>query len=449
MDKENLSRVMDTGFFSAEERLAPYKRRRLFVTSAVALFLAGVGAALRADVAGEIQRVFLIPLDAATSATKIGSILGLPFLAYAVTIAVGSAALDFLGMKRLLPLCGMFFFLGTGCFLLTPQLSRYLPVFTLLQVAAFISGIGWGLAETVINPLTTTLYPDQKTAQLNILHAWWPAGLIVGGLIGFGMTTMHLGWQWKLSTLLPLSLLEMGMCLGVRFPPTDRVAAGVSTREMVRELRRPLFLVLFCSMFLTAAAELAPGQWVDLALTRTVHMAGILLLVYVSSIMFVVRHFAGTIAHRLSPIGLLWTSCLLASSGLVSLSYAHSPLTGILAATLWGCGVCFLWPTMIAMASERFPRGGPLLMGLMGTAGTLSISFVLPLMGSIFDRRKLQLAGGASNFATLSGSRLEAVLAGASQYSFRAVAILPAVLLVVFGWIWFRDRAAEVNGKSR
>jgi len=54
------------------------------------------------------------------------------------------------------------------------------------------------------------------------------------------------------------------------------------------------------------------------------------------------------------------------------------PVMGILAATVWGTGVCYMSPTMLATASERFPRGGALLMGLMGTAGTLSIRFVLP-----------------------------------------------------------------------
>src|SRR5206468_1223773 len=199
--------------------------------------------------------------------------------------------------------------------------------------------------------------------------------------------------------------------------------------------------VLFCSMFLTAASELAPGQWVDFALSRTVHMPGILLLVYVSALMFVMRHFAGPLVHKLSPIGLLWCSCLLASLGLVSLSVANSPVMGILAATVWGTGVCYMWPTMLATASERFPKGGALLMGLMGTAGTLSIQFVLPLMGSIFDTTKVQLAGGTETFKKLpAGPELDRILGIAAQTSFRYVAILPAVLLIVFAGIWIYDR---------
>jgi fucose permease len=211
---------------------------------------------------------------------------------------------------------------------------------------------------------------------------------------------------------------------------------------MFRELANPLFLVFFFSMFLTAGSELAPGQWVDFALSRTVHMPGILLLVYVSGLMFVMRHFAGALVHRLSPIGLLWFSCLLAALGLVALSYADSPLMGILAATLWGVGVCYMWPTMLGAASERFPRGGALLMGLMGTAGTLSTRIVLPVMGKVYDNTKLAVAGGADAFSRLQpGPELDRVLGIAAQTSFRAVAVLPAILLVVFAGIWMHDRS--------
>src|SRR5207302_1814765 len=324
-------------------------------------------------------------------------------------------------------------------------------VYTVIYIGAIVTGIGWGLVETVINPLCATLYPDEKAARLNTLHAWWPGGLIAGGLLGYGLTQAQVGWQTKLGLILLPAAAVVVLCLGVKFPPTERAASGVSMGRMFKELLNPMFIVLFCSMFLTAASELAPGQWVQLALTRTVHMDGILLLVYVSGIMFVARHFAGPLVHKLSPIGLLWCSCLLASLGLVLLSFANSPITGVLAATVWGIGVCFMWPTMLATASERFPHGGALLMGLMGTAGTLSSYFVLPKMGAIFDAKKLELAGGAEAFTKLASDakagvttaveRLGEVQGIAAQASFRAIAILPAILLVVFGAIWLYDRS--------
>jgi len=97
---------------------------------------------------------------------------------------------------------------------------------------------------------------------------------------------------------------------------------------------------------------------------------------------------------------------------------------------------------MLATASERFPRGGALLMGLMGTAGTLSIQFVLPIMGNIYDTTKVEVAGGDAAFKALPpGPELDRILGIAAQASFRDVAILPAILLVVFAAIWFYDRS--------
>jgi len=419
-----------------------YKAARLFIAGSLALTMAGINAALRANTASDLQRVFLDPIDKAHSAEMIASILGLPFLGFAVTIAIGSPMLDYIGMGLLLPLSGVFLSLGMLMMIFAGDLASGGGVYTVLWVGALVAGIGWGLVETVVNPLIASLYPDNKTGRLNAVHAWWPGGLVIGGLLGVGMSHLGLGWQLKLGIVFLPAVALIALCAGMKFPPTERAAAGVTTKEMFRELANPLFLVLFASMFLTAASELAPGQWVDLALSRTVHMPGILLLVYVSGLMFLMRNFASPLVHKFSSIGVLWLSCLGAALGLYALSVANSPVTALLAATLWGTGVCYMWPTMLATASERFPRGGALLMGLMGTAGTLSIQFVLPIMGSIFDHKKIELAGGTAAFNALPpGPELDRILGIAAQTSFRDVAALPAILLLVFGAIWFYDRS--------
>jgi MFS family permease len=405
------------------DRHAAYNKGRIFLVSVLALFTAGVASSLRADVAKDIEAIFRT-IDPANSGQMIGQVLAIAFLGFAFTIAIGSPLLDYIGMALLLPMSAVCFIIGTLVIVSATSLAGPGSLYTVMWAGALICGIGWGLVETVINPLTATLYPTEKTAKLNALHAYWPLGLIAGGLLGYGLGALGVGWQIKLCCTLAPAVLVVILCLGMKFPPTERAAAGISVGEMFKELLRPMFIVLWLSMFLTAASELAPGAWVDFALSRTVHMPGILLLVYVSGIMFVARHFAGPLVHRLSAIGLLWVSCLLASLGLVALSVANSPVTGVLAATVWGVGVCFLWPTMLATSSERFPHGGALLMGLMGTAGTLSINFVLPLMGKIYDSNKATVGEGM-----------------AAQISFRAVAILPAILLLVFGAIWLYDRS--------
>ncbi len=423
------------------DRHAGYNKPKLFLLSVVALATAGIGFSIRGDIGSALQGHFFDPIDRLHSTEMTGSVLGIVFMGFAVAIAVGSPLLDFFGMGRLLGVSSICFVMGNLIVLFADHLHVGLPIFWVIWTGMLLIGVGQGLVETVINPLAATLYPDDKTHKLNVLHAWWPGGIIIGGVISLMLGYFDVGWQGKMAVVLLPAALYGIMILGTKFPPTERVAAGVPARQMFKELARPLFIILWLSMFLTAASELAPGQWVDVALTRTVGMKGIILLIYVSGLMFVMRHFAGTLAHKLSPIGLLWLSCFLASAGLLLLSIANSPLTGLLAATVWGIGVCYMWPTMLASASERFPRGGALLIGLMGTAGTLSIKFVLPWMGNIFDRTKITVAGGEDAFKALTGDKLNEVLSLAAQKSFQMVAILPAILLVVFGAIWLHDRS--------
>jgi len=154
------------------------------------------------------------------------------------------------------------------------------------------------------------------------------------------------------------------------------------------------------------------------------------------------RHFAGPIAHKISPVGLLWFSALFTSIGLYMLSVANSPMTGILAATIWGVGVCFMWPTMLASVAERYPRGGAWTIGLIGSAGALSTYIVLPLLGAAYDKAKLEAAGGAKAFAAMADGSAEQTnaLVYAAEKSFQTVALLPIILLVVFGGVWYNDR---------
>jgi len=423
------------------DKHAAYNKPRMFFLSVMALLTAGVSFSMRTSIADDLKTTFFEPIDKLHSAEMLGSALGVAFLGFAFTIAIGSPLLDTIGMGRLLGGSGVCFFLGTLIVVFAGKIAHGPAIYDVVWADMVITGIGWGLVETVINPLAATLYPEEKTARLNLVHAYWPFGIIVGGLIGLGLGRLDMNWQAKLSVvLIPATVVVIG-CLTTKFPRTERVEAGISTGETFREMLKPAFMLWFFCMFLTAASELAPGQWVDMALTRTVHFHGIWLLIYVSGLMYVMRHFAGPMAHKLSPVGLLWVSCLLASGGLMLLSVANSPVTGLLAATVWGTGVCYMWPTMLASAAERFPRGGALLIGLMGTAGTLSIYFVLPQMGKIFDSKAIEAAGGEAAFRALTGEALENVKVIASQTSFRYVAILPAFLLIVFGLIWMRDKS--------
>src|SRR5437762_6375403 len=273
------------------DRHAEYNKPKLFLLSVMALATAGIGFSIRGDIGGAL-RSFFDPIDALHSAELTASVLGIVFMGHAITIAVGSPLLDFLGMGRLLGLSSLCFILGTLIVSFSDRLQFGLPVFWVIWGGMLLIGVAQGSVETVINPLAATLYPDDKTHKLNVLHAWWPGGIISGGLLGLALGKLQFHWQVQMAlVLLPAAAYGI-LAATSKFPPTERVAAGVPARDMLMEVLRPFFVLWFLCMFLTAASELAPGQWVDMALTRTVGMKGIWLLVYVSGLMFVMRHFA-------------------------------------------------------------------------------------------------------------------------------------------------------------
>jgi hypothetical protein len=168
-------------------------------------------------------------------------------------------------------------------------------------------------------------------------------------------------------------------------------------------------------------------------------------LVYVSAIMFIMRHFAGALAHRFSDMGLLLMCTIPAAIGLYLLSVANSPVTALVAATAWAFGVCFMWPTMLAAVSRRYPKSGPWGIGLIGFAGALAIYFVLPELGKIYDAAKLEKAGGEGAFNALTAGtpEMQSVLAHAAEVSFQTVAVIPVALFFIFGAVWLFERRGK------
>src|SRR5439155_17267079 len=107
--------------------------------------------------------------------------------------------------------------------------------FQCLYWGMFLFAIGNGIAEAVVNPLVAALFPQNKTHYLNILHAGWPGGLIVGGLLSFVMVG-KVAWQIQMSLFLIPVMIYGGMCLGQKFPKSEASAHGISYVEMLKQL---------------------------------------------------------------------------------------------------------------------------------------------------------------------------------------------------------------------
>ena len=431
-------------------------RRRLFVASCVALVANAMAFSIRTDIMGDYARSFQLTMAQVGAAVSLGAIVGIAIQ------FLGGALLDVVGIGTALWLACAAHVLGLGTILLAQG-------FWGLAAGWLFLGAASNLIEASINPLAATMYPEKKTHILNVLHAWWPGGLIIGGLAAYGFSEIlkltnapkglvDISWQLKTALVfLPVALYAL-LILGQKFPKTERVQAGVSTGAMFKEAIRPMFLVLVFCMFLTASVELGPNLWVGVFIEHMIGIRGVLLLVYTSGLMFVLRFFAGPLAKWISPNGILLGSSVLSGLGLLWLSYSDTGLSVFLAATVFGVGVTYFWPTMLGVTSERFPKGGAFLMGIIGAAGGLFLSYVTnPGMGMLHDHYTLQNLPPAVAAQVVVNGRVsedrEAALPAserasvadarriAARTTFRFVAALCAVLLVVFGAMTLRDRA--------
>jgi MFS family permease len=384
-------------------KLSDVRVARIFRASCVAIVATAMCFGVRAEIMDSLAGQFHLTNE------QIGWIAGTAFWGFTVSMFIGGQLCDILGMRWLI---GMAFIGHIAGVLLTVFATGFVS----LYVGTLAIGLANGFAEATANPLIPTLYPDRKTGRLNALHVWFPGGIVIGGLVAWACT--QLGWNWQIKmALILVPVLAYGILFAQEeLPPTERVQHEVTTGAMYREALRPGFIVLLGCILLTAATELGPAQWIPSILSRATHLSGILVLVWIMGLEAFGRLFAGRIVARISPVALLLSSTLLAAAGLFFLGTLHSGLGIFLAATGFAAGVCYCWPTMYGITSERFPVGGAFLLALIGSAGMLSDAFVVPLMGRIYD-----LWGPAS--------------------ALRSMAVVPLIVAVVFGLIVLRDRA--------
>lgn len=348
---------------------------RLFVASCMSLVATAICFAVIGDIMGTLKTQFILTNE------QVGWIGGAALWGFTISIFVLGPLCDALGMRNLM----RFAFI---CHLAGVIIMVAATGFWMLFIGALVLALGNGTVEAACNPLVATIYPDRKTQKLNQFHMWFPGGIVIGGLAAYAISQLDRGlWQLKLGVILVPTAIYGLLFAGQKFPLTERVQSGISFSGMVAEtLGRPLFLVLFVCMMITASLELGPGRWVP-AVLEAGGIAGILVLCYINGLMAILRYFAGPVVHRLSNTGVLLISAILAGVGLLGLSYSTTTAMAFATATVFALGVCYFWPTMLGTVAERVPKGGALALALMGGIGMAAVGLVTsPQMGKVADK---------------------------------------------------------------
>lgn len=356
-----------------DDQRAP-NANRMLCAGFMAILAAGVGFSIRGGILGQWAEKFGFTM------TDLGNITGGGLTGFGIIILLGAFIADKVGYGKLMALA---FLTHVASALLTLAAGPAFAsggkdaAFQCLYWGMFLFAIGNGICEAVVNPLVAALYPTNKTHYLNILHAGWPGGLILGGLMSYFMNPdgqKPVGWEIQMMLFMVPVIAYGVMLLGQRFPKSEAGAAGVSYGEMFAQLFAPVMIVLLVIHALVGYVELGTDSWIS-KITGAImdsKQRGLLLFVYTSGLMFTLRFFAGPIVEKISPLGLLFVSGLLGFAGLQLLGGADSVTMCVIAASVYALGKTFLWPTMLAVVSERFPKGGAITIGAIGGAGMLS-----------------------------------------------------------------------------
>jgi MFS family permease len=395
--------------------------QRLLWAGFMAILAAGVGFSIRAGILGQWAEQY------GFTQTELGAITGGGLTGFGIIILLSSLIADRIGFGPLMFSAFVMHLVSAALTLATGAAfaAGGKPLaFQCLFWGMFLFAIGNGIAEAVVNPLVATLFPKKKAHYLNILHAGWPGGLILGGLASYfmagGASAKPVPWQFQISLFLVPVVLYGLMMLGQRFPKSEASSSGVSFKDMLGELGlvgaavicgllalffksdlglpplvaggiaagllaafgaatgfrfgHLLLAALLIIQALVGYVELGTDSWIS-KITGTIMNSpanGLLLFVYTSGLMFILRFFAGPIVERISPLGLLAVSALFGAAGLTMLGNAEGAVMCVIAATVYGIGKTFLWPTMLAVVSEQFPKGGAITIGAAGGVGMLA-----------------------------------------------------------------------------
>lgn len=359
---------------------SPHHRLAIFIASFLTLIAAGMGFAIRGAILPDWAAQYGFTMS------ELGQITGGGFVGFGVVILLASLITDRLGYRTILIAAFVCHLVSAAITLAaTPVHVAYGKdaTYFCLYVGMFLFAIGNGLCEAVINPLVATLYPQKKTHYLNILHAGWPGGMILGALlaksfVGQEPLLVNLRWEIPMCFFLVPTLIYGFITFKERFPISEARAAGMTFGQMMAQFASPLLLLLLLLQACVGYVELGTDSWISKITDELVKGQGLYLFMWASAIMFVLRFFAGPIVERINPFGLLFLSAVLGTLGLVlignsTLAGPEAAITATWAAvTIYALGKTFLWPTMLGIVGERFPRGGVLTMGAVGGVGMLS-----------------------------------------------------------------------------
>jgi len=214
----------------SNEAIAP-NARRLLIAGFLAILAAGVGFGIRGGILANWAA------DFGFTGAQLGAIGGAGFTGFCFGIIIGGVVVDKIGYGKLVVAAFLFHVLSAFITFAAMKGQAQSTAYMFLYLGTFVFALANGTLEAVANPLVSTLFPQNRTHYLNILHASWPAGLVLGGLVGWILGDgMQVGWKVQLGLFLVPTVLYGIAFFGQHFPKSEASAKGLSVGQMLKEV---------------------------------------------------------------------------------------------------------------------------------------------------------------------------------------------------------------------
>ena len=345
-------------------------RRALFIASCASLLVTSLSFGIRAGILNELGVEFEL------NGAELSRIAATAFWGFPVSMIIGGALVDKVGMKNLMRLAYIGHFAGI-------LLTIFAGGFWSLWISTLFIGLANGMVEAVCNPLVASIYPEEKTTKLNQFHLWFPGGIVIGSLVAFSFGKLGLSWQVMMAVMLLPTIWYALQMERMEFPVTERVKNAVSDSDMYKSLLNPLFTIITIAMLGTATSELFINQYVDVLL-KSVSDNAILILLITSGVMTFGRGIAAPVVERFSTTGMLLFSAVFTTIGLYMMGTMDGSMLFV-SAFVFGIGVTYFWPTMIGFVATYLPSTGAVGMAVIGAAGMFAVSIYMQFMGGFYD----------------------------------------------------------------
>src|SRR4030095_10079917 len=210
--------------------IAPNAQRLLWA-GFIAILATGIGFAIR----GAILATWAA--DFGFTGAQLGAIGGAGLTGFCFGVIIGGLVVDKIGYGKLVAAAFVMHLLSALVALAATKGQAQDTAFMFLYLGTFIFALANGTLEAVANPLVSTLFPHNRTHYLNILHSSWPAGLVLGGLVGWILgDSMQLSWKIQLSIFLIPTVLYGIAFFGQTFPKSEASVKGLSVAEMLHDV---------------------------------------------------------------------------------------------------------------------------------------------------------------------------------------------------------------------